>query len=69
MQLKRHSLLESITNVLVGYGVALVSQLAIFPIFEIHVTLKDNLWIGIWFTAISLCRSYALRRIFTRITE
>jgi hypothetical protein len=69
MQLRRHSLIESITNVAVGYGVALASQLVIFPIFGIHVTLRDNIWIGVWFTAISLCRSYILRRIFTRITE
>ena len=69
MQLKRHSLIESITNVAVGYGVALVSQIVVFPWFGIHVTLRDNLWIGLWFTVISIARSYVLRRVFTRITE
>lgn len=69
MQLKRHSLIESITNVAVGYGVALVSQIVVFPWFGIRVTLRDNLWIGLWFTVISIARSYVLRRVFTRITE
>jgi len=69
MQLKRHSLLESIVNVAVGYGVALLSQIAIFPVFGIEVTLKDNILIGAFFTVVSIIRSYILRRIFTRLTE
>jgi hypothetical protein len=69
MQLKRHSLLESIVNVAVGYGVALLSQIIIFPVFGIHVSLRDNVLIGVFFTIISIVRSYLLRRLFTRITE
>jgi len=69
MQQKKHSALESATNVLAGYGVAIASQVIIFPWFGIHVPLRTNLWIGAWFTVISLGRSYCLRRIFTRLTE
>ena len=58
------SLVESCANIAVGYVVALLSQLAIFPMFGIHVTLADNLAIGAWFTVISLVRSYILRRWF-----
>ncbi len=68
MQLRRHSMLESIVNVTVGYIVALLSQIALFPLFGINVPLKTNLWIGLWFTVISICRSYVLRRIFNRFT-
>ena len=64
MQSRRHSLFESIANVAIGYGVALGSQLAVFPMFGIHVPLTDNLAIGAWFTAISLARSYLVRRWF-----
>jgi len=64
MQSRRRSLLESATNVVVGYLVALASQLAVFPMFDIHVSLQSNLGIGAWFTGISLARSYALRRMF-----
>jgi len=69
MQLRRHSAIESVVNVAIGYLVALLSQIAVFPIFGIHVRLRDNLAIGAFFTAISIVRSYALRRIFTRWTE
>ena len=63
-QSKLESLIESIMNILVGYGVALASQIIIFPLFGIHVPLTTNLWIGAWFTAISLARSYVIRRWF-----
>lgn len=64
-QTKKHSLIESFTNVLIGYFVALASQLAIFPLFGIHVPFRDNIMIGLYFTVISIARSYLLRRYFT----
>ncbi len=69
MQTRKHSLIESCANTAIGYTVAVLSQLAIFPMFDIHVPLHDNLLIGAWFTAISLVRGYVLRRWFTRRTE
>lgn len=63
-QTKLESLVESIVNILIGYGVALLSQLVVFPVFGIHVPLSTNLWIGAWFTVISLARSYVIRRFF-----
>lgn len=69
MQLKRHSLLESIVNVAVGYGVALLSQIIIFPVFGIKVSLRDNVLIGVFFTIISIIRSYLLRRLFNKLTD
>jgi len=69
MQTKKNSLIESITNVAIGYFVALISQIAIFPLFNIDVTIKDNIFIGIWFTGISIARSYLIRRFFTNRTK
>lgn len=63
-QSKLGSLIEAWANVAIGYVVALLSQVIVFPIFGIHVPLSTNLWIGAWFTAISLIRSYTLRRWF-----
>ena len=63
-QTKLQSLIESITNILIGYFVAIASQLAVFPLFGINIPLSDNLLIGVWFTVISLIRSYAVRRYF-----
>jgi len=69
MQSKWHSVIESLTNVAVGYGVALASQLLIFPFYDIDISLQDNIAIGVWFTLISLVRSYVIRRYFTKRTE
>ncbi len=69
MQSKTHSLIESCSNVAVGYLVAVASQLAIFPMFDINISVTDNLAIGAWFTVISIIRSYAIRRWFTRRNE
>lgn len=63
-QTRLGSLIESLMNIVIGYGVALLSQLAIFPMFDIHIPLSTNLWIGVWFTLISLIRSYIIRRWF-----
>ena len=65
-QSRRASLLESATNIAIGYGVAVAAQVAIFPLFGINVPLGDNLLIGGLFTAVSLVRSYALRRLFNK---
>lgn len=63
-QTRLGSLIESAFNVAIGYGVALASQLIIFPWFGIALPLRDNLAIGAWFTIISLIRSYIIRRWF-----
>lgn len=63
-QTKRDSTLEAVVNVWIGYWIAIFSQLLVFPLFGIHVTILDNLLIGLYFTVISLVRSYCLRRYF-----
>lgn len=63
-QTKRGSLIESVLNAALGYGIAVVSQLLIFPLFGIHIPFHDNLLIGVYFTGISLVRSYVIRRWF-----
>ncbi|MDD2721632.1 MAG: hypothetical protein PHH47_10035 [Gallionella sp.] len=65
-QTRKHSLLESLVNVALGYGIALAAQLTIFPMFGIHISFQDNLLIGALFTVVSIVRSYALRRLFNR---
>lgn len=67
-QTRIYSLTESVANVIVGYWVAVASQLILFPIFGVYVTLADNLVISGWFTVISIARSYYIRRVFNRVT-
>jgi len=64
MQSRSQSLIEAITNVAVGYALAVLTQIVVFPSFGLKVSLNDNLAIGAIFVIISLLRSYALRRIF-----
>lgn len=66
-QSRRLSLFEAITNVAVGYVLAVFTQIVVFPWFGIHPSLGENLAIGSIFTGISLLRSYALRRLFERL--
>ena len=66
-QSRAMSLVESVANVIVGYSVAVVTQILIFPVFGLHTTLAQNLKIGLIFTAISIARSYVLRRLFEGI--
>lgn len=65
-QSRRMSFVESLANVAIGYGIAVVSQVVVFPWFGIHVPLRSNLLIGLCFTVISIVRSYVLRRLFNR---
>lgn len=65
-QSRRLSLLEAATNTAVGYALAVATQYAVFPAFGLRVGFIENLGIGLIFTAVSLVRSYALRRLFNR---
>ena len=58
------SLIEAIANVFVGYGVAVVTQILIFPLFGLQTTLGQNLAMGGIFTIVSVFRSFCLRRLF-----
>ena len=64
MQSKLESFKEAINNIIIGYITAIISQLIIFPLFGIYVSIQDNLLIGLYFTIISLIRSYLIRRYY-----
>ena len=67
MQTRLQSFIESCINVAIGYGVALLSQILVFPLFGIHIPLSSNIAIGAIFTVISIARSYAVRRVFNKL--
>ena len=60
------SFVEAVTNVAVGYALALATQIVVFPWFGLHPSVGENLAIGAIFLGISLLRSYTLRRLFER---
>jgi hypothetical protein len=61
------SFVEAIVNVAVGYGIAVLTQILIFPAFGLHTTLAQNLQMGLVFTGVSICRSFLLRRLFENL--
>ena len=64
MQSKKKSFLEAFLNMAIGFIIAVLAQVIIFPWFDIHIPLQDDLLIGGCFTIVSLARSYLLRRFF-----
>ncbi len=64
-QSRAMSLVEAVTNVAVGYGIAVAVQLVVFPLFGL--VLAGNLVIGGIFTVVSIARAFALRRLFEAI--
>jgi hypothetical protein len=64
MQSRAMSLVESIANVIIGFWLAVLTQILVFPLFGLTVTLTQNLLIGCLFTLTSMVRSYVLRRMF-----
>ena len=67
MQSRLMSAVEAGTNVLIGYLVSVAANIIVLPMFGYNVTIFDSFAIGLAFTAISLVRSYVLRRVFNRI--
>lgn len=66
-QSRAASALESWANVAVGYGVAILTQWAVFPLFGLSATIDQHMSIALIFTAVSLVRSYTIRRFFNRL--
>jgi hypothetical protein len=61
------SLIEAVTNVAVGYILAIITQIVAFPWFGIVARLEEHLAIGLVFVMVSLALGYVLRRLFERM--
>ena len=64
MQSRLMSLIEALANVVVGFWLAVIAQLLVFPLFGLSVSFGQNLAIATLFTGVSLMRGYVLRRVF-----
>lgn len=65
-QTKRQSMIESVTQNVVGYLVGLGTQYVVFPLFGMEANLTENLIIGAIFAIVSTARSYIVRRMFNK---
>lgn len=66
-QSRRMSAVEAVVSTAIGYIVAVATQMVVFPIFGLRVGVIENLGIGLAFTAVSIVRSYLVRRLFERL--
>jgi len=67
MQTKKHSALESFTNIIVGLITSFVIQLFLYPLLNIPVTINQNIIITFVFFIVSFVRGYVIRRIFNKL--
>ena len=66
-QSKIQSLVESVITVGSGLIVAVIIQLLIFPLYNIEITLFENVQLATIFTVSSIIRIYFIRRCFSRV--
>lgn len=64
MQSKKQSLIESLTSVGIGWFIGVILNMLVLPLFDYDVSLTDGVLISIIFTAVSVIRSYVVRRWF-----
>lgn len=64
-QTKVDSAMETVINVAVGFGVAMVGNAVILPfVFGVHVSAVANVVTASLYTVLSIVRQYSLRRLF-----
>ena len=63
-QSKIYSWFETLLNIAIGFVVAMIGQMIIFPIVGLEVHLNQNLWIASFFTCVGIVRMYVVRRFF-----
>ena len=64
MQTKKQSFIETIVSVFVGWFIGVILNMLVLPLFDYDVSLTDGVLISIIFTAVSVIRSYTIRRFF-----
>jgi len=60
------SLIESFIDVGSGFILAILIQLLVFPLFDLHPSILDSMGIALIFTVVSITRSWIWRLVFTK---
>lgn len=58
------SLIEACINVQIGFTINFFANILNLPLIGFHITVGQNLFIGVLYTVISVARSYVIRRWF-----
>jgi len=68
-QTKKLSIIESVTQTIIGLVTSIVIQLILYPVLNIPVTFSQNLIITFVFFITSIIRGYLVRRYFNKKTK
>jgi hypothetical protein len=68
-QSKKHSIIESIVQTIIGLGTSILIQVVLYPLMGIPVTFSQNLIITSVFFVVSIIRGYLVRRIFNELKQ
>lgn len=64
-QSRTDSVMEALTNIAIGLAVSFAANMILLPWFlGVSISASTNIAIGAAYTAVSLARSYAIRRLF-----
>ena len=63
------SLIESFIDVGSGFILAILIQLLIFPLFDLHPSILDSMGIALIFTVVSITRSWLWRMVFKKYAK
>lgn len=66
-QTRLGSLVEVLVYAAIGYFAAMVTQIVVFPWFDIHVPVSTNASLGLIFMVQSIVLRYVLRRAFNNL--
>jgi len=66
-QTKKHSIIESVSQTIIGLLTSILIQAIIYPLLNIPVTFSQNLIITAVFFITSIVRGYFVRRIFNKL--
>ena len=66
MQTKKNSLIESVTQRVIGLITWFIIQIIIYPMLGIPVSLSQNIIITFVFFLASIIRGYFVRRLFNK---
>lgn len=68
-QTRRSAIIEAWFNVAIGFTINWLANWLILPLIGAHFTAGENFWMGCIYTAISVVRSFVIRRWFNGMLQ
>lgn len=70
MQTRKQSATEVIAGTVIAFLISVfVGEYIIFPAYHMQPSMAANLWVTLWFTLVSIVRSYVVRRLFNWVND